>query len=284
MYKTNVRNLNEFVRIDIEKIIESKNPKLRKILPKFIINFLKRVIHQEDINLLLEKYKDFKNYDFIRAILKEFNIKYEYYGLENIDRNKRYIFSANHPQGGLESLALMKIVKENFGECKFIVNDILLNLRNLKELFIPVSIFGKQTKDSLQKIKDAFNSEIQILYYPAGLVSRKIKGKIKDLPWKKTFIKLAKEYKRDIIPVFIEASNSNFFYIFCKIRKMLGIKLNIEMILLPSEMFKNKNTIIKFFFGTPYPYTFFENKYSDEYWANYMYNVVYSLKEKFKKI
>ncbi|MCX7953640.1 MAG: 1-acyl-sn-glycerol-3-phosphate acyltransferase [Bacteroidales bacterium] len=270
---------NQIFQIDIESVIKSKNPKLAKTLPKFVINFLKRLIHQEEINQIIKKYHDKTSYDFNRAILNEFKINYKVYGLEKIDKKGRYIFSANHPQGALESLGLIDIVYKNFGECRFVVNDVLLNLKNFHPLFIPVNAYGFQSKQSLKVFDEAFSSNMQILYYPAGLVSRKIKGQIKDLPWKKTFITLAKKYKRDVVPVYIEAKNTNFFYNFAKLRKLIGIKFNIELFLLPNEMFKQKNKTFTYLFGTPISYEAFTSDKPNEYWANLVYNIVYELKK-----
>ncbi len=257
--------MNNPFRIDIEKVIAEKNPKLAKRLPKFLINYIKRIVHQEEINDFLDKHKDVKNIEFIDAVLNVFRNKLNYFGLENINQTKKYIFVANHPLGGLESLGFIKMIDSVFpGKVKFFVNDVLLNIQNLSDIFVPINKYGKQNKTSAIHSDFVYKSDNQILYYPAGLVSRRFKGKIMDLPWKKSVFKKAAQYKREVIPVFIDAKNSERFYRIFHIRKLLGIKANIELFFLVDEMFRFHDKKIDFYVGKPIPYSIFsDNKKLD---------------------
>jgi len=269
-------NNENLLQINIEEIIKTKNPKLYKRLPSFVLKYIKKILHQDEINEFLRKNKDLKNISFINAALDLFKNKIVVYGNENIPSKGKFIFVANHPLGGIESLALIKIVNEKFPEkVKFFVNDVLLNLKNISDFFVPVNKYGAQNKELVKIISDIYYSDYQILYYPAGLVSRKIKGKIMDLPWKKQVLKKAKESERDIIPVFIEARNSERFYRIYQIRKMLGIKANIELFFLVDEMFKFRNRTIKFYFGKPIDFSTFDKKYSMEVWVQKLQNFVH---------
>lgn len=270
---------NEVFRIDIEKVIESKNPRLKKWLPRFIISYIKRVLHQDEINEFLEKNKDVYRYDFVRAILNNFEIKFQTHGVENVLPNGRYIFASNHPQGAIDSMCLIDAVHQHFGECRFVVNDVLLHLRNFHPIFLPVNHFGSQNKENARIFDEAFRSDVHILYYPAGLVSRKIKGQIRDIDWKKSFINLAIKYQRDIVPVYIEAQNSKFFYRLHKMRSLLGIKANVEMFYLADEMYKQTGKELHVFFGKPIPYTHFTKDKSPAEWALYVQDIVYNLKK-----
>ncbi|MDR2127403.1 MAG: 1-acyl-sn-glycerol-3-phosphate acyltransferase [Prevotellaceae bacterium] len=274
---------NEQLLVDIEKIIKSKSPFLAKILPKFVLRYIKRIIHEDEVNNILLKYGHNQGIDFVNAALDGLNISYTAKGLENIDNSQeaRFIFASNHPLGALDGLVLMSAIGKHFNNnVKFIVNDILMNLKPLEPVFIPVNKHGRQTADYMKKTNDAYASDCQILYFPAGLCSRKIKGKIVDLEWKKNIIGKSAEYKRDIVPVYFSGKNSNFFYRIANIRKTLGIKANIEMFYLSDEFFKQKNSNFELVFGEPLKYNTFDRSKSHVEWVNFVRQKVYELDKK----
>jgi 1-acyl-sn-glycerol-3-phosphate acyltransferase len=270
---------NKAFKIDIEAVIASKNPRLLKILPKFIIKYIKRIIHQDEMNEVLLKHNDKSGLEFVDAALADFNIKVKINGEENIPKEGKYIFVANHPLGGVESVAMMQVIGKYLPNLRFLVNDVLLNLKNYEPLFVPINKYGSQAKESVKIIEETYNSENQILIFPAGLVSRKQKGVIKDLVWQKSFITKSKKYKRNIIPIFIHGQNSKFFYRISSFRRFLGIKANIEMFYLVNEMFKKRNTIIEFNIGKQIPYTTFNNKFKSIEWANIVKEHIYKIKD-----
>jgi putative hemolysin len=263
--------------IDLEKIIGDKNPRLLKVMPSFLMNYLRKVIHVNELNGAIYRNKNEIGSDFATAILEEFGVNIQTIGLENITQNGRYILASNHPLGGLDGLALMSKIGTARKDILFPVNDILMNLPQLKPIFIPINKHGKNT-ENIKIIDSAFASNDLILFFPAGLVSRKQKGGIiKDLEWKKTFISKARQYQRDIIPVFIDGRNSNFFYNLAKLRKQLGLKANIEMLYLVDEMYKQKNKTVNIILGKPIPYSTFDRNFTDQQWAEKVKNVVYKL-------
>jgi putative hemolysin len=117
-----------------------------------------------------------------------------------------------------------------------------------------------------------------MLYFPAGLCSRLIKGEITDLEWKKNFIKQARKYNRDIVPIYFSGQNSKFFYRLAKIRKAIGIKFNIEMIFLPDEMFRQKNSIFDVIIGKPIPISSIDNTKNLQQWCEEIREKCYELK------
>lgn len=271
---------NKALKIDIDEVIKNKNPKLYKRLPKFILRYLKRMLHQDEMNYHLEKNKDNFGLDFVDGILSDFNIKVVSSGEENIPSEGRFIFAANHPLGAIESMAFMQIVGKHHKEIRFLVNDLLMHLKNMHPIFIPINKHGSQSKESSLLIEECYVSDMQILNFPAGLVSRKVKGKIVDLEWKKSFINKAIKHKRDIIPVHIGGRNSAFFYNFARFRKFIGIKANIEMMFLPKEMFKQKNKTLYLSFGQPIPWESLDNSRSVSEWASYIKEIVYKMEDK----
>ncbi|MDR3286254.1 MAG: 1-acyl-sn-glycerol-3-phosphate acyltransferase [Prevotellaceae bacterium] len=278
---------NEQMLVDIEKIIKSKSPFLAKILPKFVIRYIKRIVHESEVNNILSNYGHLKGIDFVNATLNELNISYIAKGLDNIDNSQdaRFIFASNHPLGALDGLVLMSAIGQRFNNnVKFVVNDILMNLKPLEPVFIPVNKHGRQTTDYTKQSNDSYASDSQILYFPAGLCSRKIKGKIIDLEWKKNIIGKAQQYHRDIIPVYFSGKNSNFFYRLANIRKKLGIKANIEMFYLSDEFFKQKNSNFELVFGEPIKFNTFDKTKSQVDWINFVRQKTYLLGEEIEKM
>jgi putative hemolysin len=268
--------------LDVESIIGKKNPRLLKFIPGFVIRYLKRVLHQDDLNDIIHNNRNNYGVDFADGSLQGFGSKFEAVGLENVPSSGRFIFASNHPLGGLDGLIFMSVVRRRFPNLKFIVNDLLLNVKNLEPVFIPVNKHGKQSVSYVAAIDKAYASDEQMLYFPAGLCSRKIKGQITDLPWHKNFIVKAVKYQRDVIPVYFEGRNSNFFYNLSNFRKALGIKANIEMFYLVDEMFKQNKKFIRLYFGKPIPYSTFDHSKTPAEWANYVRAEAYSLPKQMK--
>lgn len=265
--------------IDIEKVIASKNEKLLKWLPGFVIRYLKRVIHQDLLNDFLYRNRELQGLNFVKVILDEFGVKVTWEGEEHIKKDERLIIAANHPLGGLDGIALMHVAGQIRKDILFPVNDLLMNLPNLRELFIPINKHGSNIENA-RIIDQTFESDVMILYFPAGLVSRRRKGKIEDLEWKKTFIRKARTYKRDIIPTFINGRNSNWFYGLSNFRTKLGIGANLEMLYLVDEMVKQKGKEIHIKFGEPIDYQTFDRSKKDPEWAADVKKVVYQLAHK----
>lgn len=268
--------------VDVDNVFRKKGGKLYPVIPRFIIRYLKRIIHEDEVNEALNKYNDRMGLDFIECILTErFTPEIEVVNPENIPSDGRYIVASNHPLGGLDGMALMHVIGKKRQDIKFIANDILLELKNLQDLFLPVNKHGRNKIEHVRMIEDVYDSNAIVLVFPAGLVSRKQKGGIiKDLEWKKSFITKAIKHKRDIVPVYIEGRNTPFFYNFARWRKRLGIKANIEMLYLPDEMFKQSDKKISLTFGRPIPYTIFSKERTHLEWAQWVKDRVYEMTEK----
>ncbi len=266
--------------IDIGEVIHSKNPRLARLLPGFAMRYIKKIIHEDEVNEILEKHGDKSGLDFVEANIKEFNINLVVKGEENIPARGRYIFAANHPLGGFDGLLLLRTLSKYYKKTHFLVNDILMNIKQLRPLFIPINKHGAHSRENAELIENTYASDGQVLTFPAGLVSRKIKGEIIDLEWKKSFIAKAVKYQRDIVPVHISGGNSRFFYNFAKLRKALGIKNNIEMFYLVDETFKHRNKTITLTFGPPISWKTFNNTRNYNAWAQFVKDKVYTLSEK----
>lgn len=270
--------------IDIENVISKKNPKLLKALPSFILKYLKKKLHEDDINRFIAEHGNKLNFDFAEAILTEFGVHINVVGIENIPVKGGFIIAANHPLGGLDGIAMIHALGKVRKDIKLLVNDILLNLNNLKALFVPVNKVGRNSPEITDQIEKSYASDQALIVFPAGLVSRKQSVGIMDLEWKKSFINRARRHHKPIIPVFIQGNNSGFFYNFARLRKNIGIKANIEMFFLVDEMYKQKNKTITLIFGEPVPFETFTKENNDAFWAQKLKNHVYEMGKAGKSI
>ncbi len=261
--------------LDLDKIVKSKN----KRLPRFVMNYLKRIVHQDELNYIMGTYKNLEGLEFVEAVLKYFEIKTRCVGTENVPAEGRFIFASNHPIGGVDGMVFMQEVGKFFGTTKSMINDLLMNITNMQSLFVGVNKHGATSRESLEEINRVFDSDEQILIFPAGLASRRKKGVIKDTDWKKTVVTRAVKHKRDIIPVHISGRLSNFFYNFANLRKFLRIKANIEMLYLSDETFKQKKKSYVITYGKPISYKTFNKHHSHYEWAQLLKEHVYKLKD-----
>jgi putative hemolysin len=265
-------------QVDIDKIFREKNPTLYRFLPKFILNYVKRIIHQEEINHYIKKHQHKYGIDFSNAIIDDFNVRINVKGIENVPKTGGYIFASNHPLGGFDALIIISALAKIRTDIKFIVNDILMSLQNLKTLFVPVNKHGRNKLDLADRMEDAYKSDEAVFIFPAGLVSRRQGKEIKDLVWKKSFITKSKKHHKDVVPVFIEGQNSSFFYNLSYWRTKIGIKANIEMFYLADELFKHKNKTFTVTFGKPISWQTFDKTRSDLEWAESVKEHVYKLR------
>jgi putative hemolysin len=270
--------------INIREIFTQKNPRMARLMPGFIFRMIHRIMRLGFMNSFIIKYGHLKGMDFVHASVSDFEVKEEIIGLEHVPARGSFIFAANHPLGGFDALLLMKNVHERLGKLKFLVNDVLMSIRPLQPLFVPVNHHGSNSREAARVMKETYQSGEQILIFPSGLASRKIKGKVTDLTWQKHFISKAIEYQRDVIPVHISGRNSNRFYCVARWRSTLGIKWNLEMFLLPDETYRHRKKKIRFIFGNPIPYTTFDKSKTHLQWAEYVKKVVYDLPGQYENV
>jgi putative hemolysin len=267
------------IQIDVEKVLRDKNPKLAGLLPGFIIRYLKRIVHQDDLNDILRNFADLHGSPFNDAALGFMGIRHHVHGIENLPKGGRYIFVSNHPLGGLDGMVFMSELSKHYREIKFPVNDLLLNIPNYAGIFLPVNKHGTLGREAARLMEEAYMSDCQILNFPAGICSRKIKGVITDLKWHKSFIVKAIQHQRDIIPCYFEGRNSSFFYNLSAFRGRLGIKANLEMLYLVDEMFRQKGKEIDLYFGKPIPWQTFDRSKSPQEWADTVRDKTYNLQK-----
>jgi 1-acyl-sn-glycerol-3-phosphate acyltransferase len=265
--------------IDVKKVIADKNPKLLKRLPSFVVRYLQRILHEKECNEFIEAHRNDSPIEFCLSVMEYFNISVKVHGLENIPHQGGAVLAINHPLGGMDAMALVTVLHDKRPDIKFIVNDVLMHLENLRPIFVGVNKFGGNAAASLKRVDEVFAGDELLCIFPAGLVSRKEKGKVRDLKWQKTFVTRSKKHEKTIIPVFIDGKLSRFFYNLYQFRKFLGVKANLEMLYLVNELFKQNNKHIDIYFGNPIFAKDFDASKTDDEWAQFVQSKVYELKD-----
>lgn len=266
--------------IDIEKILKDKMGAKAKFVPGFLVRWLKRIVHQDQINAFLWESRDKTGVEWLEACVEYLDIKLEVEGKENLpapDDKRLYTFVSNHPLGGQDGVALGAVIGRHYdGRFRYLVNDLLMNLPGLAPLCIPINKTGSQSRNFPAMVKAGFKSDNHMLMFPAGLCSRRHNGLIRDIPWSKTFVSKSVEYQRDIVPIHFSGQNSNFFYRLANFSDRF-LPFNLAMIFLADEMYKNVHKSFQIKIGKPIPWQTFDKSKNPMEWAQFVRERVYSL-------
>lgn len=267
--------------IDVEKVLESKMGSKVKLVPGFVVRWLRKIIHEDQVNAFLWDSRNLSGTEWLTECVKYLDMTLKIEGKENLpDKNdgKLYTFVSNHPLGGEDGVALGSIIGRHYdGRFRYLVNDLLLNLPGLRPVSIGINKTGKQSRDFPRMVEAGFQSDNHMLMFPAGLNSRKINGKIHDLPWKKTFISKSVEYHRDVVPIFFSGRNSERFYRIANWQHKLHLKVNIAMLFLVDEMYRNVGKTFTVKIGKPIPWQTFDKSRKPAEWAKWVEDKVYEL-------
>ena len=267
--------------IDIDEIVCGKAGAKARFVPRFVLSWLKRIIHQDEVNEFILGEGDKQGMPWLDDCMEYLGTTLNVKGLENLpdDSDGRlFTFVSNHPLGGPDGVALGHLLGHRYGgRIKYLVNDLLMNLHGLAPFFVPINKTGKQSRNFPQLVEAVFNSPNHIIMFPAGLCSRRINGQIHDLPWQKTFITKSVETRRDIVPIRFNGRNSDFFYRIANVGKRLGLKFNIAMLFLVDELYKNRGKTFDVTIGKPIPYSTFDKSRKPQEWAAYVEDIVYKL-------
>lgn len=267
--------------IDVEALLRSKMGDKAMRVPRFVVRWLKNILHQDAVNAFLWEARDETGTAWLKHALRYLHNEVKIIGEGNLpapDDERRYTFVCNHPLGGIDGVAIGSVIGERYNDnFRYLVNDLLMNLPGLAPLCIPINKTGKQSRDFPRMVEAGFASDKHIVVFPAGLCSRKIKGEIHDLPWTKTFISKSVQTKRDIVPMYFSGRNSERFYRIANICKMLRLKFNAAMLFLPDEMFRNSGKTFELYVGKPIPWQTFDGSGKPQQWAQWVQRQVYEL-------
>ena len=267
---------NRPVTIDVDAVVADRFPD--KKIPKWILSLIKKFIHQDYLNGYFFQGK--VGTDFAPGVLKYMNVKVNVVGEENIPSEGRFTFASNHPLGGVDAISVIAFVGNRYGDRMVIpANDFLMSLKQLDEYLVPVNNTGSngQARDLGQRLDEAFASDNQVIIFPAQLCSRKIDGKVQDLPWKKTFVTKSKASGRTVIPIHFSGQCSWRFYFADWLRKVFKVKFNFPMLLLPDELYRHRGKTFTMTIGKPIPPETFTPDRKDVEWAAWVREKVYEL-------
>lgn len=262
--------------LDMEEIL---GPKMSAKLPGFVKSFLRKRLHIDQINDCIMEAEHYAGAGFFDEALDYIGITYRTRGEENLDLSKKYIFACNHPLGGPEALIIGSVFRKIYGDgFKVPANQILYNMKPLQEFFVPVKVqAGRQNRDIADRFARMFESDCQILVFPAGLCAKTFDGVVTEMPWKKMFITQARKYERDVMPVHISGHNSKWYFFLSWLSRTLKLKMNIGMLYLVDELFNKAGEEFVITFGKPIPYTDFDSSRTDLQWADFVKNQVKEL-------
>ncbi|MBF1546533.1 MAG: glycerol acyltransferase [Prevotella salivae] len=266
--------------IDIKRILKDKMGSKARFVPCFLVAWLKKIIHEDEVNHFLWENRNLKGTEWLTACVQYLDMTLDIVGAENLpDKNdgKLYTFVSNHPLGGQDGVSLGSIIGRHYdGKFRYLVNDLLLNLPGLKPVSIGINKTGKQSRDFPRMVEAGFNSDNHLLMFPAGLNSRRINGEIHDLPWKKTFITKSVETHRDVVPIHFSGQNSKRFYRIAKFSDRY-LPFNLAMLFLVDEMYRNVGKTFRITIGKPIPWQTFNKTKTPMEWANFVEERVYTL-------
>ena len=267
--------------IDIDNILKDKMGAKAKWVPRPLVSWLKRVIHQDQVNAYLWDSRNKVGTDWLEECVRYLQMTLEIKGMENLpskDDGRLYTIVSNHPLGGADGVALGAIIGRHFdSRFRYLVNDLLMNLPGLAPLCIPINKTGHQSRNFPAMVKAGFESQYHMLMYPAGICSRRQKdGTIRDIPWSKTFIQKSVEYHRDVVPINFGGQNSPFFYKLANFSDKY-LPFNLAMIYLVDEMYKNVGKTFEVRIGKPIPWQTFDKSKTPRQWAQYVQDIVYKL-------
>lgn len=267
--------------IDIDKILNDKMGKKAKYVPRPLVTWLKRIIHQDEVNRYLWESRHLTGTEWLEECVRYLDMTLEIVGEENLpDKTdgRLYTFVSNHPLGGEDGVALGAIIGRHYdGRFRYLVNDLLMNLPGLAPVCIPINKTGNQSRNFPAMVEAGFKSDNHMLMFPAGICSRKRDGNIRDIEWKKTFITKSVEYQRDIVPIHFGGQNSEFFYRLANFSDKYVKKINIAMLFLVDEMYKNAHKTFRIAIGKPIPWQTFDRGKTPAQWAQYVQDIVYTL-------
>lgn len=280
------------IQLDVDKILRDKLGDKAKFVPRFLVNWLKRILHVDELNEFLQTDGSGKEgMEWLDACVKFLDSTLVVQtdingviqpGLDALPSNtdgRYFTIVSNHPLGGQDGVALGSIVCHKWdSQMIYLVNDMLMNLKGLAPLCVPINKTGKNSRNFPAMVEAAFTSPKNVVMFPAGLCSRKgDDGQIRDLEWKKTFVTKSVQYQRDVIPVHFSGRNSDRFYTIARWCKKLNLKINIAMIYLVDEMMKNRGKTFTVTFGEPIPWQTFDKSKTHNEWAQWVKEKVYNL-------
>lgn len=241
----------------VEDVLNQHYPQVAKhpLLSKSLQFVLRHLLHEREIMEFGETYPHYHDIDFVEQVLEYFNVSYSIRDIERerIPSEGPVVIIANHPIGSLDALALIKLVSEIRHDLKVVANQMLMAIKPLNDMLLPVNnMQGGTPKQHLANIQKHLHAEGAVLIFPAGEVSRLRPEGVRDTRWHSGFLRIARQAKAPILPVFIDAKNSPLFYGVSMVYKPLATALLVK------EMFKQRRKHLPMRIGELIPYSAYQ--------------------------
>ncbi len=244
--------------VPARKLVETdelvRSARLKRLGGGGVAKIMMNLLRINKLNKLYEELSDLKGMDFIDKLIERLELDYEVREdeLKRIPKEGPFITVSNHPYGGIDGMLLVKVIAEVRTDIKIMANFLVQRIDPVAEFLLPVNPFEKR-KDrasSLAGIKMAIQhvQEGKVLgLFPSGEVSSYNPdnfGKT-DKQWSTSAIKMIRNARVPVVPVYFEGTNSRIFHI-------LGlIHPSLRTVKLPSEMFNKRHKKIRIRIGNP---------------------------------
>ena len=241
----------------VDQVVSDNLPKMnhQSLMGKSIKNVLRFLLHEKALVTIEKQFPYAKGLDFTEAMLDHFDFGYcvSDKDREKIPASGRVVIIANHPIGTLDGAALIKMISEIRPDFKVVANDVLMNVQPLHSILLPVNNMGGNTpKKNLEAIYQHLNNDGALIIFPAGEVSRMGPSGVRDGSWHKGFLNFATATKSPILPVYMDARNSAFFYAISAVYKPLSTLFLIK------EMFKQAHKRMNIKIGDVIPFEYYD--------------------------
>ena len=254
-----------------------------KRVPRFLVSWLKRRLHQDEVNAFLEKEGDIQGVPWVEDVVEYLGMKLVIEGEENlpaVDDPKRYTFVSNHPLGALDGITLLHLVGRHRPDFKVMVNMFLNHISAMRPSFIAVDPFASddpvKKATSVKGIREAIKrvkSGSPIGFFPAGAMSRVNKElRIMDREWQPTILNLIRKLEVPVVPIYFHDRNSAIFNI------LGAISWQLRTLRLPTEVFLRKGKQMHISIGEPISVEEQKQCGSIEELGKYLYDKTYSLR------
>lgn len=139
--------------------------------------------------------------------------------LDSVPRQGPLLIIANHPLGGLEGVAIARLLLSLRPDVKVLANQVLCRIPELQDVFIGVDILsGGRERSNATAIRQAgrhLKDGGALLIFPAGVVASlsPLTRRIEEKPWHRLVGQLALKYQANCLPIHVAGRNSRLFYL-----------------------------------------------------------------------
>lgn len=214
-----------------------------------LLRSLRAFTRLEAIETFLAEHPHLDGLEFVEGVMRHLDVRYR---VDHIERQRipltgACVIYANHPLGGLDALALLKLVGDMRRDVRIVANDWLTAVQPLAPLLLPVRIFGGRARpEELHGIEAALADGAAVIIFPAGAVARLGWNGVRERPWRSSFLRFAAAARAPLVPVRVQARNSPLFYTGAALAQPIGTAL------LPREAFTRRQRRIDLFIDRPW--------------------------------